>query len=591
MHKRPAFKSYRAFVGFVTILLIVTALYLARDFFIPLALAGLFAFMLSPLVRRLCGWGVPRTLSVAMVSIFVFGVLGLVFWLLGQQAAQLASELPNYRQNIEKRVHSVKEWGDTGFIKRLSDFGANLGGGSFDGRMTEGQADGSSPPAPSFSPNGAISKALNTLLSMLANGLGVAGVIVVIVIFVLLRQEDLSNRIVRLAGYNRLTTTTRALDEAGERVSQYLLMQCTVNGIYGVLLAVSLAIVGLPYIILWGVLAALFRYIPYLGPVIVAFLPISFSLAYFDGWTQPLIVIGIIVVLELVTNMILEPVLYGKSTGVSDLSIIIALTFWTWLWGGIGLVLATPLTVCLVVIAKYIASLRWIDILMGDSPKIQPHLSYYQHLISEESDLAQNTVEDAIEKHGLEKSVETLILPVLVLTRHEFALDRLSKEEYDEIHHNVERTLEFMEEQQQQEEEKAGPDAEEKLPSITIFARALRGKDDELALRSLAAILPSGIEVRISHQPHLIGELIQEIEKQKPDLICISIMPPEGAETAVILCRRVRSRLPNLKILACHWSMPGDESDDRSLREAGAAWVANSTGKAVEIIKRFAEGG
>lgn len=606
MPRRFATKSHNAFIGFLTIVLTITVLYLGKNFIMPLALAALLAFMLGPLVRLLCRCRLPRTIAVVLVTLFTFSVLAFIGWLLGQQAATLATELPNYQQNINKRIASIQHMGEQGFIAKMRQFGEDLSIDVMGSTPPAAEGNQSAPPSQA---EGLASRALNSMFGGLADGLGTASVVILIVIFMLLRQEDISQRIVRLAGFSRLTTTTRALDEVGDRVSHYLIMQGTINGLYGLMLAGTLALVGLPYVILWGVLAAIFRYIPYIGPILVATLPVAFSLAFFDGWTQPLMIVGIILALELITNMILEPVLYGKSTGVSDLAIIIAITFWTWLWGGIGLVLATPLTVVLVVFSRYIPSLEWIDILMGDKPKPQPHLCYYQQLISDNHEIAHTTVEESIEDKGIAETIDSILLPALSLTRREVTLGKLSREEQSEVHDNLSQTLELIKGESALQrtpsvsasapsdtaEETAEPPVESTVaddtpPTITIFARAIHGNDDALALQALEIVLPPHIQLEISQEPHLIGELIHQIESHKPDLICISAMPPDASSAAMILCRRFRNRLPNMKILVCRWSLPDDELDDRPLREAGATWVATSVSRAAEIIHRFAEG-
>jgi len=557
----------------------------------PLALSALLAFMLGPLVRWLCHWRLPRAVSVVIVTLLTFSFLGLIGWLLGQQAASLADELPNYQQNINKRIASIQHLGEQGFIAKIREIGEDFSGGLLGGSAP---AEEQSRAPTSDQVEGLASKALNTMLSSLAGGLGTTGIVIVFVIFLLLRQDDMSQRIVKLAGFSRLTTTTRALDEVGERVSHYLLMQGTINGLYGVLLASGLAIIGMPYVILWGVLAAIFRYIPYIGPIIVALLPISFSLAFFEGWTQPLIVIGFILGLELVTNMVLEPVLYGRSTGVSDLSVIIAIAFWTWLWGSMGLVLATPMTVCIVVFCKYIPSRYWGEILMGDKPKPEPHLNYYQQLISDDRELAHDTIEESVSKAGLTETLETVIMPTLALVRREVALGKLTREEHKDVHRNLDVTVKLLKLQRDagelEERAEAGDSALSIKPKeITIFARALHGHDDALALEFLSANLPSHLKLDISQEPHLIGELIARIEQNKPDLICISAIPPDASTAAITICRRFRNRLPNMKILVCRWSLPDQESDSRPLLEAGATWVAGSVKRATEILRVFGD--
>ena len=219
-------------------------------------------------------------------------------------------------------------------------------------------------------------------LGTAGESLGTIATIIVFVIFMLFRQQELRNRLMRLAGFRHVTSVTRAMDETGDRVGRYLMMQAIINGLYGVVLGVGLYFIGLPYVVLFGVLAALFRFVPYVGPIAVAVLPSVLSLAFFNDWQHPLMVIALIGVMELVTNMVVEPVLYGQSVGVSEFALLVAIVFWTWMWGGIGLVMATPLTVCLVVMAKHVPSLEWVEILMGDDPKVKPYMVLYQRLLA-----------------------------------------------------------------------------------------------------------------------------------------------------------------------------------------------------------------
>lgn len=588
----PSAHQHRAFFGLCTAILLIVVLRLGKEVIMPLALAALLAFMLSPLVRWSCRLGLNRTISVTVVTLLTFTVLTVVAWLLGQQVASLAGELPSYQQNINRRIASIQNLGEQGLIAKMRQFGEDLSDGVLSGSAPAPAPAPRAPDPPKM--EGLAAKALNGILTALAGGLGAAGVVVVFVIFMLLRQEDLSQRIVRLAGFNRLTTTTRALDEVGERVSHYLLMQGTVNGLYGLLLASGLALIGMPYVVLWGALAALFRYIPYIGPIIVAFLPVTFSLAIFDGWAQPLAVIGLIAVLELSTNMFLEPILYGRSTGVSDLSLLVAIAFWTWLWGGIGLVLATPMTVCLVVFCKYIPSLEWVDVLMGDKPAPQAHLTFYQQLLSEDGDVARHTIEESLEKQGVDATLESILIPALVLTRRETVLGKLLPEEQNGIHQSFDLCLQLVHEFKTANAPMppaGGPDlpAPPTPPALAVFARALHGNADALALKLLAAGLPENITLDISSEPHLIGELVQELEEKKPDLLCLSAMPPDSEMAASGLCRRLHNRLPNLKILVCRWALPGQIIDTRPLREVGASWVVTSFEDARGVIQRSVE--
>ncbi|WP_038166798.1 AI-2E family transporter [Verrucomicrobium sp. BvORR106] len=634
-------RSYLAFLRFFTALLLVAALYFAQEVLVPLALSALLAFMLNPLVKLLCRCRLPRTLSVVIVTMLVFTLMGCVFWMVGKELHHLANALPNYRHNIQERVSAVRNASEGGTIARLRSMVADISTSALD--VSAGRQKAVSPsapasttpadqppsppdkttPAPQPAPppveGGMASKILNGSLAFLANGLGVAAVVIVFVIFMLLRQEDISHRIVGLAGFSRLTTTSRAMDEIGGRISRYLLMLATVNSLYGVMLAIGLAFIGLPYVLLWGVLAALFRFIPYIGPWIVAVLPIGLSLAVFDGWTQPLMVAGLIIGLELLTNMVLEPLLYGHSVGVSDFALLVAITFWTWLWGGLGLVLATPLTVCIVVICKYIPSLAWVDVLMGEKQPPQAHLMAFRRLVAGDEDAFQSTIQESFEKNGVEATLDQVVLPALVLTRREAMLGKLDEEEQKEVIETIQATSQYLRECQaeamdeaRETEAAAAAEAEEKEkkeneenlensdavtpvaevstadepvpPPIPVFARALHGQVDALALEMLEILLPPQIELQVSADDRLIGELVENLNESRPALMIISAMRPGSIMAAETLCRRLHHKIPGLKLLVCRWGLPGQQSTAKSLKDAGATWVATTLEEARNVI-------
>ena len=231
----------------------------------------------------------------------------------------------------------------------------------------------------------------------------------------LLKYEDLRNRLIGLVGSGQLTVTTRALDDAGQRISRYLLMQFIINGSYGLAAGLGLFFLGVPYAVLWGFLAAVFRYIPYVGPWIAAFFPIIISLVAFPGWGQLALVIGLFVLLELWSNLLMEPWLYGHSIGVSEVGLLVVTGFWTWLWGPIGLVLATPLTVCLVVLGRHVPQLHFFDLLFGKAPALAPPVIYYQRLLARDQEEATEVVEDYVKAHSLEKVYDEVLIPALLL--------------------------------------------------------------------------------------------------------------------------------------------------------------------------------
>lgn len=577
------------FLKFVSALLVIATLYVGRDVLIPLALASLFTFLLNPLVKGLCRWGVPRVLSLGMVTVVCFSTLALVAWLLGGELANLANDLPNHHQNIQRRIESIHKIGETQIIVRLRQLVGDVS-------KPNAPAEPPVEPAPSAPPSATLSsqlngesvlmKAFNMVVSTLAQALGMAAVVILFVVFMLLRLNDISQRVARLVGYGRLTLTTKAIDESGDRISRYLLMQGTVNAIYGLVLGIGLSVIGLPYVLLWGVLAAISRFIPYAGSWIVATLLFGLSLTIFEGWTKPLVVVAFIVTLELLTNMLLEPKLYGHSVGLSDFALLLAIAFWTSLWGGVGLVLATPLTVCIVVFCKHAPSLEWVDILMGENPQPQPHLSYYQHHLAGNEDAAQDLVEVSLRKEGYEKTLEDIALPALALTRREEVLGKLDRDESAEIYRSMRSA--FLSLKESAESGIADMTQVDGTPhALKVYGRALHGEADAQALEMLAAILPSTIALKVDDGPMLIGELVHELELEKPVVFCVSAMPLRARHDAKNICLRVRSKLPDLKILVCRWGLPGQEQDPKPLSEAGATWVVSSFKEAREMLEKL----
>ena len=259
--------------------------------------------------------------------------------------------------------------------------------------------------------------------------LAAGGLVIVLVIFMLIQREDLRNRIFRLVGYGQLTITTKALEEIGDRISRYLLMQSIINGVFGLGVSIGLFFIGLPYAILWGFLAAVLRFIPYIGSVVAAILPIAFSLAVFSGWVSPLLVIALFVIVEPFIGMVLEPLLYGESVGVSGVALLISISFWTWLWGPIGLILATPLTVCIVVLGKYIPQLEFFGVLLSDEPVMEPKVTYYQRLLAIDQDEAAEIVEEHLKSHPREEIYDDVLIPALNYVKRDFDLGRLAENE------------------------------------------------------------------------------------------------------------------------------------------------------------------
>src|SRR5215470_17922933 len=372
---RSLLRHLRPFLIGATVLPVIAALYWGQGVLIPVALAGLFTFLLSPIVSGLERLGLGRlragrAIAVAVVVSLVFSALGATTWVITQQVLALGSELPRYRGNLTHKITEVRWAGRHGGLAQVQSMAKQVMGDLQKDEIPTGE---SKPLPVVVKPEGGIWR-LPRLLELL----GSAAFLIVLVVFMLIEQHEIRNRFIRLIGHGRLANATRALDEAAARISRYLVAQTIVNTAYGAALGLGLYFIGLPYAVMWGFLAFALRFIPYLGPLLAALGPVALSLAVFDDWQRPLITVGLFLAVELITYMALEPFMYGHSTGVSQVALLVALAFWTWLWGPIGLALGTPLTVCLVVLGKHVPALGFISVMMTDEPALPVDVSYYQ---------------------------------------------------------------------------------------------------------------------------------------------------------------------------------------------------------------------
>ncbi|MES2707457.1 MAG: AI-2E family transporter [Verrucomicrobiota bacterium] len=562
-------------ISLVTGLLVVIIFYYGRPVLMPLALAGLFAFMLNPIVNFLHRRKIPRTAAVVLVTVCVFSLIGGLGWILGREFRALAEDLPKYRHNIQHRVEAVRGAGKDGVVGRLTEMKEAIDNAT--SKKDDSVEKGVPRPMPVVIKNDetASNNFLGgTFMDSAGSILGTLATVIVFVIFILLRQQELRNRVMRLVGFRNLTLTTRAMDEVGGRVGRYLLMQGLINGIYGVLLAAALYFIGMPYVVLWGVMAALFRFIPYLGPLLAAVLPGLLSLAVFDDWTHPVMVISVIIGLELLTNMVLEPVLYGQSVGVSDFALLVAIAFWTWMWGGIGLVMATPLTVCLVVIAKHIPQLEWVDILMGDKPDVRPYMIYFQRLVAEDEAEAEEFIAGQLKEKSPMAVADETMLPAIALAKRESRYDRITEAEEARIHEVSRRMMAQVTASQNEDLIKAAdtrPVPEENAP--LVLGRALDGMADQNALELFDTLLPGGLKFDIVPAQRLNSEFFREVEERQPAAILLSATPPGSQEAVRLHLRKLKASYPKVKVCIGRWGVPDDVANPEGLIEAGATAV------------------
>ena len=570
-------KGVRPWVTFAGCVLVIVVLYWAQAVLVPVALALLLTFVLTPPVGWLERW-IGRVPAVLFVVSLLFLLLGLAGWGLARQVDRLAEDLPGYRVNILAKVKDVRGAGRGGSVEKLqetiedikTDLGQEAAGG------------------PGSRPIIVTSQAVEGLsgfswLGPIVGPLGTAGLVLAMLIFMLLERRDLRDRLIGLFGHGRLTVTTKAFDEAGTRVSRQLLMQSLVNLVYGIIAGLGLSYLGVPYPLVWAALGAALRFIPYLGPVVGAAAPILVSLAALPGWTGPLWVVGLFVVLELFTNLVLETVLYAGAAGISQVALLVSVAFWTWLWGPLGMLLATPLTVCLVVLGKHVPGLEFMATLMADTPALAPEYVYYQRLLARDPSEAADLIQRHIKTEAPRSVYDALLLPALNYAERDRLEQRLSPDEEAAV---IEATRELLADAtdsiRQLRPEPHAPLDDPPLPgprdALPVLAYATNGVADELALMMLADVVGDlPIAVEITKGRLLASELVALVQAQGVSIVCLADLPPSPPSKTRYLVKRLRAALPEVRILVGRWAPPAlaDEST-QALRDAGATLVAST---------------
>jgi predicted PurR-regulated permease PerM len=423
--------------------LIIAALYFGREILVPVALAVLLSFVLAPFVIRLHSWRVPRTVSVLVVVFIGFSIIFSLGGLMISQATHLAGKLPGYQQTLSDKIESLRGlMGGSGTLEQASEVLKELRSelqhpdatGRPDGGLARQSADKPTPiPVEVRQPDPGALTTLGKIIQSLLSPLTTTGIVVIFVVFILLQREDLRNRLVRLAGSGDIQRTTAALDDAGKRLSKLFLTQIVFNAVFGLAIGTGLELIGVPSAPLWGLIAMILRFVPYIGALISAIFPLILAAAVGSGWEMLALTAALYVVLELLAGQVIEPLVYGHSSGLSPVAIILSASFWTFLWGPVGLVLATPLTVCLVVIGRHVDRLKFLDILLGDRPPLTPPQLAYQRMLAGDPMEAAEQAHDHLKDASLEDYYDTILLKGLRLAEVDNRLGHLNEERLDRI--------------------------------------------------------------------------------------------------------------------------------------------------------------
>ena len=600
---------------------VVAALYFAREILIPITLAILLSFLLAPIVELLGRARLGRVPAVLLAVIMALSVMTGFGGVIGSQLAQLVGNIPQYSVTIEQKVETVR----AGTIGRLDRFVGSLGHHAEPlgiGRATAGAhpATGSSPTGANPQPAPAAAAAAGDSLLALVERyfstallpLATVGIVFVVAIFILLQREDLRDRLIRLFGATDLHRTTAALDDAGRRLSRYFLTQLGINATFGLVIGIGLYFIGVPNPVLWGMLSGLLRFVPYIGSFIAAGLPIALAAAVDPGWSMAIWTAALYIVIELLVGQAVEPLMYGHSTGLSPLAVVVAAIFWSWLWGPIGLILSMPLTLCLVVLGRHVERLEFLEVLLGDRPALTPVESFYQRILAGDADEAQDYAELLLKDRPLSWYYDEVALRGLQLAAEDAQRGVLQREQLDRVKNTIKELVSELGANDDREpapissdgaivpqkderhlpegpalEGAAREDEELALPSrseASVLCLAGRGPLDEAASAMLAQLLGKhGLGARTVPHEASSRESIASLAVTEITMVCISYLDISGVPSHLrYLIRRLKRKLPQAPILVGLWP-----SDDEVLKEErvraiiGADYYATSLREAV----------
>ena len=604
---------------------VVTGLYFAREVLVPITLAVLLSFLLAPLVSRLRHIHVPRVPAVLLSVVLALGVILALAGLIGMQIASLASDLPRYQYTVERKAAVVQQY----TVGRLSKLVDELGKQavlettpkSAPARSTASAPVDQKPvpvqvEAPPLSPMEIARAVLGPIIAPLAT----TAIVFVVAVFILMQQEDLRDRLIRLFGSSDLHRTTVALDDAGRRLSRYFLMQLGINAGFGCVVGGGLLLIGVPSPLLWGVLGALLRFVPYIGSWLSALFPVALACAVDPGWSMALWTIALYTVVELTVGQVIEPLMYGHSTGLSPISVVVAAIFWSWLWGPIGLLLSTPLTLCLVVLGRHVPRLEFLEILLGDRPALTPIESFYQRILAGDADEALSQAEQILRERSLSSYYDEVVLNGLRLAAVDVERGLLQPERTAEVLKTVHEILDDLDQHEDTEpatkgttpgpvapperetslpqQPPAGPDLQSNAGSTghelaPVLCIAGRGPFDDAAAAMLAQLLSKhGVPVRILPHNAVGRSQVGRLGSEAAAMVCLCYVELAGDPSRLrYLLRRIHQQLPNAPVLVGLW--PGDLSDlpNEQLRVAiGGDHVTSTLTETVNVCLKEARG-
>jgi predicted PurR-regulated permease PerM len=540
---------------------VIVAMSAAADVFKPVALAVLLTFLLAPLTAKLEYLGLPRVLSVALVLILMLTTVGGVVYVVGGQFASLAEHIPDYQEKIRAKLALLKPSSDSPLdqvYKAIADF----------------EASNRSPEEKSATPVRIVSGenllgTLRTFLGPFESFVAMGGIVLLLVVFLLFERDDVGDRIIQLVGWGRIGVTTKTLAQIGAGLSSYLTALSLVNTSFGLVIGLGLWAIGLPSPALWGFLAAIFRFIPYVGTILSFSFPALISVAHFHGWTPLVLVFALFAAVEMAVNAV-EPLLYGKSTGISPIGLLIAAMFWTWLWGGLGLLLSNPLTVCLAVAGRSIPGLGFLGALLRHDVSVSDDLRWYQRVLNRDQDGSLALLDDALKTRSFEEVCDQIVIPTLSRAEHDRSHEFIEVRDVAFIWRIVREWLDIVGDSDDvtlsapvtastppadeiDPTRASGPIDAEARPFVGI---ATSGGADTLILRMLnIALGPSGVRLTILPAGGSSLNLSDKLASLDPAMVVISHLPPMGLTRARYLAKRIRARSQETLVVFGYWDV------------------------------------
>jgi predicted PurR-regulated permease PerM len=555
-----------AFFGLASLALVVGILSTAKALFTPVALSVVVAFALAPAVRRLervvgRAVAVVAVVAIALGAVIGFGVL------LQRQLVELSAQVNKYSESISKKVIALRGSDSTGLAglsKSLDSVVRNLDAGETDREARTVRV---------IPAEATASERIESTLAPVIEPAARAVVVLVLVIFLLLKREDLRDRTIRLVGRGHATLTTRTLDEASERISRFLVNQAAINATFGVLVTVGLFAIGVPYAPLWGFVAAVLRFVPFVGTILSMFLPAALAFALFSGWWQVVATLGMFLGLDLLAAYFVEPVVIGSKTGVSSTAMVVSAIFWSWLWGPAGLVLSTPLTVCLAVMGKHVPRWSFLAVLLGDEPPLEDELVLYHRLLSGDEEEAQEVLDKRFHAAPRGQVFDEVIVPALLRAARDRARNDITETDHHAVVRAIHGFVESVEPEGVSREPSAAGVPREPPGRQKVLNVSPRTATDEALWAMFGQLFdPAKVELESTGSSFLSSDASEAAPP--PALLVLLSIPPGGLAQTRYLCRRLKAKLPTTPILVLRPGLASRDGATDKLTKEGATKVS-----------------